>query len=337
MHWKKLEDKITRPCTKPISYRETHWTVFADDKLWFFGKRGVDSTTGDSMGWRETCLLGAFVTIYDLKAKKWDFKSFDKIDDNEKHREHIFAVNNKIFMLIYSNEECCSKLMIWNSDKWVDAKFDNSACKGCKSSNHGPRIFNAVDGVYVLVDRGNSGEIYKLDVSVENGELKRAACARLVAGADLKLPREHSQHFTALAVNKEKIVVWYGEEMCGFWWQPSSPMYGEAKSGSVHFERLDVPEPRPPYAFGGPSNTVTWNNKWVMLGGSVARGMAQTEDCREIWSFDLDSKTYKKSDASMMDEVPLYRASTAFDFHSGDVYVCDIENGIYVANVKSLI
>lgn len=140
MSWKKLEDKITRPCTKPIEYRETHWTLFADDKLWFIGKRGVDSATGDSMAWRETSLLGAFVTIYDLKTKKWDFKSFDKIDEDEKRREHIFAVNNKIFMLIYSNMECCNRLLVWDQNKWQDTKLDNAACKECKvRENRGMR------------------------------------------------------------------------------------------------------------------------------------------------------------------------------------------------------
>jgi len=38
----------------------------------------------------------------------------------------------------------------------------------------------------------------------------------------------------------------------------------------------------------------------------------------------------------MVDNVPLYRISTVFDCKSGNVYVCDLENGIYVANLKSM-
>lgn len=135
MTWSKLENKINRPCTKPIEYRETHHTVFADNKLWFFGLRGVDSTTGDSMGWRETSLLGSFVSIYDLKEKKWDFKVFDKIDDNEKHLECIFAVSNKIFMLIYSTSTCCNKLLTWDHDKWNEVKLECAADVGVSKFN----------------------------------------------------------------------------------------------------------------------------------------------------------------------------------------------------------
>jgi hypothetical protein len=338
MSWQKIEDKITRPCTKPIQYRETHWTVFADEKLWFFGKRWVDSTSGDPMASRETSLLGAFVTVYDLKSKKWDFKSFDKVNDDEKQREHIFAVNNKIFMLIYSNTECCNRLLVWGQDnKWQDVKLENAACKECKPcSNHGAKIVDATDGVYIMCDCSGSGEIYKLDLSVQNGEIKQAKCNRLVASADLALPKGPQSHLTAMAINKEKIALWYGMEMCGFWWQPETPLYGELKPGSVKFQQLQVPEPRPPYAYGGPSNTLMFNNKWIMLGGSKACGMAHVEDCREIWMFDLDSKTYKKSNLSMVDNVPLYRISTVFDCKSGNVYVCDLENGIYVANLNSM-
>lgn len=170
---------------------------------------------------------------------------------------------------------------------------------------------------------------------MQNGEVKHAKCIRLVSNTDLKLG-QRGGHFTALAVNKDKIVLWYGEEMCGFWWQPDKPLYGELKAGSASFQQLQVPDPRPPYAFGGPSKTVTFNNKWVMLGGSTACGMAQVQDCREIWYFDLDSKTYKKSNMSMVDNVPLWRTSTTIDYNSGNVYLCDLENGIFVANLNSI-
>lgn len=141
--WKKLDDKIHRPADlKNVEYRESHTSIFADDKLWFFGLRAVSPT---SMNFHETSLLGGFVSVFDLKSKQWSFKSVEKLDEDEHHREHIFVVGNKIFMYVYGTEECYQKLFMWKDDKWSEIKMNADHCSAFKVNTFIRKVKNLLN------------------------------------------------------------------------------------------------------------------------------------------------------------------------------------------------
>lgn len=130
--WNKLDSKINRPDLKGVEYRERHSTVFADNKLWFFGLRSVCQT---SSNFHETTLLGTFVSIFDLKTKQWSFKQIDQIDEDENHREHIFATGDKVLMYVYSTVDGYYKLFQWKNDKWEQLNLDPAQSSVVKVNN----------------------------------------------------------------------------------------------------------------------------------------------------------------------------------------------------------
>lgn len=190
------------------------------------------------------------------------------------------------------------------------------------------------DGVYILRNGGTSAEIDKLEISVQNGSVKHAKCIH-VTNVDLNSLGQQS-YLSTVATTKDKMVVWYCQNMCGYWWQPTKPLYGEVKSGTCTLSPITVPDPPPPYAYSGPSHVVNYNNNGVMLGGSTSCGMGKTDDNKEVWVFDINSKTFRKSNLSLVENVPNFRMSYAFDFSTGNLYACDLETGIYVTNLNNV-
>jgi len=174
-----------------------------------------------------------------------------------------------------------------------------------------------------------------MDVSVENGDFKNAVQTHLADVSMLDL-KGMGVHLVALAFDKDKLFVWYGQQGCGFRWEPTKPLFADLHSKPIHFVPKELAGPRPPYAFGGPRNTIMLKNKWIMLGGSVQAGMSHTKDCNEIWVFDVDSQKFSRTNADTPHDVPGWRLSTAFDRSSGSAYVCDLEKGIFVANFRNL-
>lgn len=174
-----------------------------------------------------------------------------------------------------------------------------------------------------------------MEVSVENGEFKNAKQIHLADVSELDL-KGMGVHLVALAYNKDKFFVWYGQQMCGFRWKPNHPLVADLHSEPINFLPTELSGPRPPYSFGGPRSTIMLKNKWVMLGGSVQHGMSHAKDCNEIWIFDVDTQKFSKTASDTPHDVPGWRLSVAFDRSTENVYMCDLEKGIFVANLNNL-
>ncbi len=114
-----------------------------------------------------------------------------------------------------------------------------------------------------------------------------------------------------------------GQEMCGFHWQPQKIMKVDVSAKTA--ESVDVSAGgRPPFAFSGPSSNVQLKDgRWILLGGSLARGMSDTEFSRDIWMMDLAAENlgWKKLEMQLPNEIKEYELCSATNGERA--FVCD--------------
>jgi hypothetical protein len=307
-------------------------------RLWFFSLKGVDMPKYNY--YHQTALRGGYVSNFDLTKHQWDHCHFPDIDDGENLDDFIFANYDTIFMLIYSKFHGLKfhKLLIWHDNKWnklpedipftFDQKSDIDEDVRCNVE------FSISDGIlYIAASENGRTKVSKMQMTFDKGRFTGATISFVMSIGPL--PITPGARITRLTVHENKIFAFWGCEGCGFRWEPCKPVVADL--GTRKWSVVEVPgDVKPPHAFAGPSFCFSFQNKWILMGGSTQHGMTGHNPCREIWIFDLDKRQYRKALWNLPENLTGKQLTMAYDPNKGLLYAADSEHCVYQTSAHDL-
>uniref|UniRef100_A0A915JK78 Uncharacterized protein n=1 Tax=Romanomermis culicivorax TaxID=13658 RepID=A0A915JK78_ROMCU len=166
-----------------------------------------------------------------MSIKRWQVKlricHSQKYLQDLKHRDFIFAVEDQIFLFVYSKCGGYLKLFQWKNDNWnLEIKIDDTCCKAALNKKCSESIesleFNflpTTDGFYAAYEQESVVHVVRLMVNLGSASGTTSAKCVEVAKWDISESFRVGGHLTSMAfsIDHRKIFLWGGEQGCGFW------------------------------------------------------------------------------------------------------------------------
>ncbi|KRY19049.1 hypothetical protein T12_9815 [Trichinella patagoniensis] len=308
-----------------------HHCVYNEDHILLFGQKGISQPRHSSF--RNTVLLGSYAIDLNLINNTTERFYFSALDKSEDKKEVIFTLKRHVYMIVYSEYERCDniELFTWSDRTWksVSLKVDSKVKSTLTLPNFHCKLHYTVVNSNVVIfafssEDNNNAVIAKLSSSGDVFIL-----SHLFTIEKMPFPKAN---IMMLALNNEILYAMFGSHGCGFRWHPDKLMVISLKQGSMTVE--DIAGERPKWAFSGPQILFQYNDKMLLMAGSSALGLTLSEFDRDIWYLNLSTKMYRKIPLQLPDEVANYEICAAFDADNLCLYVTNVTNGLYKADLS---
>lgn len=304
-----------------------------DGKLWFVSRKGVSQPSISYF--HETPLQGGNLVFFDTHSKSWSKPApFGSISEEELLEGHVFGHKNRLFLLTYrgSGTFAFQSLYEWKDNEWrkVDHfDVDEKTKFDCGDRADMKTVVDDSGNVYFVADKRFGLGINKFQLS-EDG--KQASVMLSFDTAPAFPLNAHGARLVRAAISGHHLYGIYGQQGCGFRWDPTHPFKIDLQTGNVeHLEAgseiVGQPGACPPWSFSGAyAGHLVPPSKWFFLGGCRAKGLSSTEDDASIWILDLEKKDWRRFEAFDLPQgarfVGAFGSPTKF-------YVVNVNSGVY--------
>ncbi|KRZ14300.1 hypothetical protein T11_9950, partial [Trichinella zimbabwensis] len=311
-----------------------HHCLYNEGHILLFGQKGISQPRYSSF--RNTVLLGSYAIDLNLINNTTERSYFSALDKSEDKKEVIFTLKRHVYMIVYSEYERCDniELFTWSDRTWksVSLKVDSKVKSTLTLPNFHCKLHYTVVNSNVVIfafssENNDNAVIAKLSSSGDVFML-----SHLFTIAKMPFPKAN---IMMLALNNEILYAMFGSHGCGFRWHPDKLMVISLKHGSMTVE--DIAGERPKWAFSGPQIVFQHNDKMLLMAGSSALGLTQAEFNRDIWYLNLSTKMYRKIPLQLPDQVSNHEMCAAFDADSVYLYVTDVTNGLFKADLSKFL
>lgn len=311
-----------------------HHSAFVRDRIYLFSKKYVKQP---SYNWgHRVSFAGGYSIFFNITDKKWSAKiDFPAISEEENMAESFFALNSKIFILLYRQFGGIEfhKLLFWNETRWqpvdsfqVASECNVKASKDTRSTLIDVRQESGIsDSKLFLSVVDQTITILQLSFDDHSGSL-----SVLHTVPDAANPR---QVIPIMAARwKENVFIIGGIHGCGFRIEPNSWIV--SNENTKESKALQINGDKPPFSYSGSRHTdVLPSGLWVHSTGFTAHGMTGAVFSGEIWFLDLKqgNPSWTKS-ATVVPSVN--RDETVIVLSDeGVIYVVNSEEGLLAGKI----
>lgn len=264
----------------------------SDKKLWLMGLKGVEQKKYSF--YHRTALLGSYLAALNLENQTWEpLCQFGEIYSDENGEDILLAIGADLYMLVYSRYDGFEfrKLLVWSATEkgWKpvgsftvdpETKIGSGRCQLVFVQDPNS------SSVFFVVTAEGEGVIQISKLNIESPSSATISHVMSISSLEADLLRGR---VTLVGFYENTLFGIAGEEMCGFHWQPKNII--QMDLSAKKFTATDTSDTKPPFAFSGPHETVQLKDgRWIMVGGSLAKGMTNTEFSGEMWAMDFKKK-----------------------------------------------
>ncbi|VDP09163.1 unnamed protein product [Soboliphyme baturini] len=291
-----------------VTLSQHHVCQHSQNHLLYFALVGVDQP--NFSGFHYTLLLGSYVIDFDLGSNTSHITKYSAMDYDENSDHVMFTIDDIVYLVSYKQYRKCSV-------DTVELR-QNQDCS-FKRMNISPKVVL----LSVLFPRGR---VLFFKIYQANGVLN----FHLLYSVKKILTMTRAKIAYAAKFN-DSIVVIPTVLGCGYKWFPNKPLLIELDSGNT--TQFELQGPTPQWSFNGPVTVLQKGSHLLLIGGNVATGLSSVKFSPEIWTFDMLNMTYTKLPLSVPKPVANFKACSCLDQMSGNLFISDIENGVFAATV----